>query len=522
MGDFLGDYERRLKGMGSHPDKNKINHLTKLAGDVSQGAVPNVRVTDIVGCVGHCLLRAPPEAKLTIIYLMDSIMFNVRGDYPRLLAEQMPHYFRDAYRTGTETSRAALRKLLKAWAARKPREGPMPPKVIAAINKQVDPSFDTDGFMRDMMRRNPSPIPSQSASTSYPSNSSQMHNRGPGAPNTYDRGPGGAQLSSGYMQPAQGNELHKHAVIILDGIQAELNIPPAQRVQINELYMKPDLEREVYDTARKALERERAGSMPPPAAPATAYPPAQLNVHVPPSYGGGFQIGTPPGHSPVMAGRNIESWSPDVLRDSRGAVSIASRLYHSCIPPPQRGPFLDNIGNSGLSFATEENMEKYLEDKRIVLANIRTERARFGPGKQMSRNWFLPASAWKKSQKHPLFVDGSGFNSDQAVNEKEDDNTVNPQAAMSRQDSLSSTMSENALGVPVDNNYTSCALTGQDFTTVFDDDSGEWVYKGTVRPDPNGPIYMASAYFAQQAQSNDGKRPIDSNELLSPIKKQKT
>jgi hypothetical protein len=95
MASFADMYAGKVRSLGGHPDKNTINDLTRIAQDVARTpGVHNGGTAElVVGIVEHNLLRSFPDHKLPLVYLMDSILFNVRGVYMGLFNAHLAAIF---------------------------------------------------------------------------------------------------------------------------------------------------------------------------------------------------------------------------------------------------------------------------------------------------------------------------------------------------------------------------------------------------------------------------------------------
>jgi hypothetical protein len=61
--------------------------------------------------------------------------------------------------------------------------------------------------------------------------------------------------------------------------------------------------------------------------------------------------------------------------------------------------------------------------------------------------------------------------------------------------------------------------TGDEFEAYWNEDEEEWMYLNAIRPDPNGPIYLAKAWSAKQAADTQAKRQGDDVSLGAPAVK---
>ena len=88
---FLDDYSSAFNDLGTFPAKETINLLTMLAGDYQELA------GDICSLIKTKIYEAPPAMKISILYVVDSILKNIRGDYLQLFADGMENTIEAAY-----------------------------------------------------------------------------------------------------------------------------------------------------------------------------------------------------------------------------------------------------------------------------------------------------------------------------------------------------------------------------------------------------------------------------------------
>lgn len=93
MTDFLESYSQLITKMGAFPDKLIINKLTMLANDVMNDLVKDVTPRDVANLIQKRILRAEPNCKVPILYLIDSIFHNVNGEYIRLFTGNLTSIF---------------------------------------------------------------------------------------------------------------------------------------------------------------------------------------------------------------------------------------------------------------------------------------------------------------------------------------------------------------------------------------------------------------------------------------------
>lgn len=93
----------------SFNSKEIINNLTRVAHEniASSPAIATVVVQRI--------LTSPPDRKLPLLYLMDSISKNVGEPYVSNFTSSAPRVFLNAYRSAGQSVRASMQRLLNTW-----------------------------------------------------------------------------------------------------------------------------------------------------------------------------------------------------------------------------------------------------------------------------------------------------------------------------------------------------------------------------------------------------------------------
>uniref|UniRef100_A0A8R1DYS7 CID domain-containing protein n=1 Tax=Caenorhabditis japonica TaxID=281687 RepID=A0A8R1DYS7_CAEJA len=106
------EYRMTLAELKSN-NKTQINLLTILADDYKSAA------PQIVDVIEKHLTTVPPDQKLAVMYVCDSIMKNVKApnDYNMLFARKIVSMFDHVFRQGDEKMRSALYKLRVTWAS---------------------------------------------------------------------------------------------------------------------------------------------------------------------------------------------------------------------------------------------------------------------------------------------------------------------------------------------------------------------------------------------------------------------
>lgn len=90
---FIDTIAKRLDGLGHHPDKNKINALSATAKDVLVGNVIGVNAAELISLIFKKIMRASAKNKVPLWYLVDSILYNVGGEYLKFIENNLPMVF---------------------------------------------------------------------------------------------------------------------------------------------------------------------------------------------------------------------------------------------------------------------------------------------------------------------------------------------------------------------------------------------------------------------------------------------
>ncbi|KAK9955421.1 hypothetical protein ABG768_015299 [Culter alburnus] len=148
--DACREYQSSLEDL-TFNSKPHINMLTILAEE-------NIQFTkDIVAIIEAQIAKAPPGEKLPVLYLVDSIVKNVGGDYLEVFAKNLVNSFICVFEKVDEATRKSLFKLRSTWDEIFPLKKlyaldvrvnsidpawpikPLPPNVNASIH--VNPKF---------------------------------------------------------------------------------------------------------------------------------------------------------------------------------------------------------------------------------------------------------------------------------------------------------------------------------------------------------------------------------------------
>ena len=142
---FLDDLARRLKDLGNRPDKHKIDALGSMASAVLGGNIAGVSEKDVGDFVKSRLVRAAPDCKVPILYLIDSIIYNLRrSSYPSIFQEHLPIIFRDTYQSVKEADKQRMNRLLYKWEKRE--KGGFNRDILAETRARLNPNFNERDF----------------------------------------------------------------------------------------------------------------------------------------------------------------------------------------------------------------------------------------------------------------------------------------------------------------------------------------------------------------------------------------
>lgn len=115
--DQLSEYKDMLKQLGAYPDKVLINTLSMIAEDYSISFPKSC--TSIHFAIRDLLLsnEVKPDCKLPLVYVIDSILKNVKGLYIEIMKEDIQEWMGGVYQLleGNELARTKLRKVWNTW-----------------------------------------------------------------------------------------------------------------------------------------------------------------------------------------------------------------------------------------------------------------------------------------------------------------------------------------------------------------------------------------------------------------------
>ncbi len=118
--DQIQDYQTMLTNLGTFPEKVAINSLSMAAEDFSSSPT-SARI--IYNCIRDRLLDrttpeiSHPDRKLPLVYVLDSLLKNVKGVYVRIIVEDAANWMGVVYDClqGNEGQRGKLKRVWNTW-----------------------------------------------------------------------------------------------------------------------------------------------------------------------------------------------------------------------------------------------------------------------------------------------------------------------------------------------------------------------------------------------------------------------
>jgi len=110
----LEEYQEMVDDLGAFPDKVKINSLSMVAEDHADS---RANAAAIYGVIRKPLVASnvSSDKKLPLVYVIDSILKNVKGSYIPVIEEDAKTWMPIVYQALPEDKRAKLRKVWNLW-----------------------------------------------------------------------------------------------------------------------------------------------------------------------------------------------------------------------------------------------------------------------------------------------------------------------------------------------------------------------------------------------------------------------
>ncbi|KAI8465306.1 MAG: hypothetical protein J3K34DRAFT_396199 [Monoraphidium minutum] len=143
--EFVAEY-RDLLAQLKRNEKRDINCLSMLAEDNKQHAAA------VVDAIEQHILVAPAPVKLPALYVLDSIVKNVREPYKSLFAKTLPDVFGSVWDSTLPDKRASLSRLLATWS------GVFPADVLSCIKARMAASAAGGGAAAQPLQGVPQPV----------------------------------------------------------------------------------------------------------------------------------------------------------------------------------------------------------------------------------------------------------------------------------------------------------------------------------------------------------------------------
>lgn len=112
------EYREMVEDLGTRAEKVKINTLSMVAEDYAESA----RNAEVI----YSIIREPlistyvhSDRKLPLVYLVDSILYNVKGQFIPIVEKDAGNWLPVVYEALSQESRAKLEKIWNLWSNRK-------------------------------------------------------------------------------------------------------------------------------------------------------------------------------------------------------------------------------------------------------------------------------------------------------------------------------------------------------------------------------------------------------------------
>ncbi|GMH53399.1 hypothetical protein TrRE_jg8759, partial [Triparma retinervis] len=112
--DDLTALTSQLSELGSHPDKALINAITMLAEDYADDSLGANEFYDIIR-TRMVSASTSDIFKLPLVYLVDSILNNAKGEFISVVGETITSVFFSVYSKIDDNSKKKFARLLSIW-----------------------------------------------------------------------------------------------------------------------------------------------------------------------------------------------------------------------------------------------------------------------------------------------------------------------------------------------------------------------------------------------------------------------
>lgn len=149
----LDEYREMVENLGTFPDKVKINSLSMVADDHAES---RQNAAAIYNVIRELLIspKVPGDRKLPLVYVVDSILKNVKGMYVPVIEADASSWLPVVYQSLTEEKRAKLKKVYNLWKnagvfseASWKKMGASFTAVAESSGQHTDPKLETAGIV---------------------------------------------------------------------------------------------------------------------------------------------------------------------------------------------------------------------------------------------------------------------------------------------------------------------------------------------------------------------------------------